>query len=66
LKQEAVILKLPLRLQDVCDARAVDSLLKNAANRKWNIIVCICLAQEVALFGGIALMEYVCHCGHGL
>ena len=36
LKQEAVILKLPWRPQDVRDARAVDYLLRKAANREWN------------------------------
>jgi hypothetical protein len=25
-------------------------------------MVCVCLAQGVALFGGVALLEYVCHC----
>ena len=29
-------------------------------------MVCICLAQEVALFGGVALLDYVYNCGHGL
>jgi len=29
-------------------------------------MVCICLAQGVALFGGVAMLEQVCHCGHGL
>ena len=36
LKQEAVTLKLPWRLQDVPDARAVGYLLRKAANREWN------------------------------
>ena len=36
LKQEAVTLKLPWRLQDVQDARAMGYLLKKAANREWN------------------------------
>jgi len=31
--------------------------------REWNVKVCICLAQGVALFGGVALLEWVCHCG---
>lgn len=25
-------------------------------------VVCICLAQGVAPFGGVALLEWVCHC----
>ena len=29
-------------------------------------MVCICLAQGVALLGGMALLELVCHCGCGL
>jgi hypothetical protein len=36
LKHEAVALKLPWRLQDVPDARAVGYLLRKAANREWN------------------------------
>jgi hypothetical protein len=36
LKQEAVILKLLWRPQDVQDARAMDYLLRKAANREWN------------------------------
>jgi hypothetical protein len=30
------------------------------------VIVWICLARGVALFGGVALLELVCHCGRGL
>jgi hypothetical protein len=29
-------------------------------------MVYICLAQGVALLGSVALLNYVCHCGHGL
>jgi hypothetical protein len=29
-------------------------------------VMCICLAQEVALLGGVALLKWVCHCGCGL
>ena len=25
--------------------------------REWNVMVCICLAQGVALLGGVALLE---------
>jgi hypothetical protein len=35
LEQEAVTLKLPWRLQDVGDARAMGFLLRKAANREW-------------------------------
>ena len=34
--------------------------------REWNVMVCICSAQGVVLLGGVALLELVCHCGHGL
>jgi len=30
------------------------------------VMICICLAQGVALLEGVALMEEVCHCGVGL
>jgi hypothetical protein len=30
------------------------------------LIVCICLAQGMALLGGLVLLEWVCHCGCGL
>ena len=30
------------------------------------MMVCVCLAQGVALLGGVALLELVCHCGRGL
>ena len=30
------------------------------------VMVYICLAQKVALLEGAALLEWVCHCGHGL
>ena len=30
------------------------------------VVVCICLAQRVALLGGVDLLEEVCHCGDGL
>jgi hypothetical protein len=33
-------------------------------SREWKMMVYICLAQGVALLGGMAL--FVCHCGHGL
>lgn len=29
------------------------------------VAVCICSAQGMALLEGVALLEYVCHCGHG-
>ncbi|EDL36700.1 mCG146313, partial [Mus musculus] len=29
------------------------------------VIVCICLAQRVALLEGVTLLEFVCHCGCG-
>jgi hypothetical protein len=35
LKQEAVTLKLPWRLKDVKDTRAMGYLLREAANREW-------------------------------
>ena len=35
LKQEAVTLKLPWRLKDVKDARAMGYMLRKAANREW-------------------------------
>jgi hypothetical protein len=35
-------------------------------HRKPLVVVWICLAQEVALLGGVALLEEVCHCGCGL
>ena len=35
LKQKAVTLKLPWRLQDVGDVRAVGYLLRKATNREW-------------------------------
>jgi hypothetical protein len=36
LKQEAVTLKLPWRLKDVKDTRAMAYMLRKAANREWN------------------------------
>lgn len=36
LKEEAVTLKLPWRLKDVKDARAMGYMLRKAANREWN------------------------------
>ena len=36
LKQEAVTLKLPWRLKDVNDARAMGYMLRSAANKEWN------------------------------
>jgi hypothetical protein len=36
LKQEAVTLKLPLRLKDVKDARAMGYMLRKPANREYN------------------------------
>jgi hypothetical protein len=36
LKQEAVTLKLPWRLKDVKNARAMGYMLRKAANREWN------------------------------
>jgi hypothetical protein len=29
-------------------------------------VACLCLAHGVALLGGVALLEEVCHCGGGL
>ena len=34
--------------------------------KKGSVVVYICLSQGVALFGGVALMEEVCHHGCGL
>ena len=36
LNQEAVSWKLPWRLKDVKDARAMGYMLRKAANREWN------------------------------
>jgi hypothetical protein len=36
LKQDAVTLKLPWRLKDVKDARAMGYMLRKAPNREWN------------------------------
>jgi hypothetical protein len=36
LKQKAVTLKLPWRLQDFQDTRAIGYLLKKTANKDWN------------------------------
>jgi hypothetical protein len=36
LKEKAVTLKLPWRLKDVKDARAMRYMLRKAANREWN------------------------------
>jgi hypothetical protein len=36
LKQEAVTLKMPWRLKDVKNARAMGYMLRKAANREWN------------------------------
>jgi hypothetical protein len=36
LEQETVTLKLPWRLEDVLDARAIGYLLRKAVNREWN------------------------------
>ena len=36
LKEEAVTLKLPWRLKDDKDARAMGYMLRNADNREWN------------------------------
>jgi hypothetical protein len=36
LKQKAVTLKLPWRLKDVKDARAIGYMLRKAAKREWN------------------------------
>jgi hypothetical protein len=41
-------------------------LNKPMGGREWNVVVGICLAQGVALLGGVALLEKVCHCGGGL
>ena len=34
-------------------------LNKPIGAREWNVMVCICLAQEVALLGGVALLKFV-------
>jgi hypothetical protein len=34
--------------------------------RKWNVMVYIFLYQGMAPFGGVALLEEMFHCGHGL
>jgi hypothetical protein len=39
---------------------------KPMGSRELNVMVCICLAQGLALLGGVALMELVCHYGCGL
>ena len=31
-----------------------------------SVMISICLAQGVALLGGMTLLEEVCHCRHGL
>jgi len=33
---------------------------------KSGVVVCMCLAQGMALLGGVALLEEACHCGHRL
>jgi hypothetical protein len=38
-------------------------LNKSMGAMEWNVMVCICLAQGVAVLGGVALLEWVCHCG---
>jgi hypothetical protein len=45
LKQEAVSLKLPWRLKDVKDARAMGYMLRKAANRKLNHFLPLCPAS---------------------
>jgi hypothetical protein len=30
-----------------------------------HVVIGICLTQRVALLGGVALLEEVCHCGDG-
>ena len=51
--------------QDMATCRLV-CLNKSMGAREWNVVVGICLAQGVALLGGVALLEEVCHCGGGL
>jgi hypothetical protein len=41
-------------------------LNKPRGAREWNVMVCICLTQGVALLEGMVLLEMVCHCGCGL
>jgi hypothetical protein len=40
-------------------------MLSTAEPQKARVMVHICSAQGVALLGGVALLEEVCHCGHG-
>ena len=37
-------------------------LIKVMGAREWNVMVCICLAQEVELLEGVALLELVWPC----
>jgi hypothetical protein len=38
-------------------------LNKPMGAKEYNVMVCICLVQRVAMLGGVALLKYVCHCG---
>jgi hypothetical protein len=38
---------------------------KSRGAREWNVMVFICLAQEVALLGGVALLEWCVTVGVG-
>ena len=38
-------------------------LNKPKGAREWNVMVCMCLALGVALLEGMALLDYMCHCG---
>jgi hypothetical protein len=52
----------------------MDSVKEHQLNQKGqrcrtgliqSVVVCKCLAQGVALFGDVTLLEDVCHCGEG-
>jgi hypothetical protein len=41
--------------------------LSNGSKTKTAVVmVCMCSARGMALLGGVALLEWVCHCGRGL
>ena len=44
------------------DSLRLMCLNKPMGTREWNAMVCICLAQGVALLGGMALLEEVWPC----
>jgi hypothetical protein len=41
----------------IYDPHRLMYLNKPMGSREWNAMVCICLAQGVALLGGVALLE---------